>query len=270
VHDSNEPTMTGGRYAAHCQLPEIGPSGQERLRQRRVLVVGLGGLGSPAALALAAAGLGTLGLIDGDTVDRSNLHRQILYRDADLGRSKVRITAERIGALNPDVRVRAFETRLSAHNLAELFAEFDFVIDATDDIATKYLVNDGAVLQPVPFSHAGVVGFQGQTMTVIPKRSACVRCVFPLPPVDGDIPTCQETGIIGALAGSIGLVQAAEALKSVLGIGGLLTDRFLTYDALAARWRTIALARNPQCPVCGEAPTIRHLPLAEAAEQPCR
>jgi molybdopterin-synthase adenylyltransferase len=267
VDDSNE--RTTGRYAAHLQLPEIGRSGQERLRCRRVLVVGLGGLGSPVALALAAAGVGTLGLIDADAVERSNLHRQITYREADLGRSKVAVTARRIAALNSDVTVRAFEARLSPSNLADRFAEFDFVIDATDQIATKYLVNDGAVLHDVPFSHAGVVGFQGQTMTVIPKQSACIRCLFPSPPPDGEVPTCQEAGIIGALAGSIGLLQATEALKYLLGIGRLLTDRFLTYDALTARWRTLTVARNRHCPVCGDAPTIRQLPPSEPVEQPC-
>ena len=229
------------------------------LQRGRILVVGLGGLGSPAALHLAAAGVGTLGLIDCDAVELSNLHRQILYRTADVGRRKVAAAAERIAALNPAVTVRGFDEHLSTRNLRDIFRDFDFVIDGTDRIETKYLVNDGAVLCGIPFSHAGIVGFQGQTLTVLPGRSACVRCLFPSPPPEGEVPTCQEAGVIGALAGTIGLVQAMEALKYVLGKGTLLADRLLTYDALTTRWRTVPLSRNPDCPLCGACPTIHDL-----------
>lgn len=231
----------------------------ERLRRGRVLIVGVGGLGAPAALHLAAAGVGTLGLVDDDAVELSNLHRQIIYRTDDVGRRKVAAAAQRLAARFPNITIDAHDERLTADNLAGLFAGFDFVIDGTDHITSKYLVNDGAVLHGVPFSHAGVVGFQGQTMTVLPGRSACLRCLFPTPPPEGDIPTCQETGVIGALAGSLGVLQASEALKFLLGAGALLTDRMLTYDALKGRWRTIGLSRARHCPLCGDRPQIRHL-----------
>jgi len=234
---------------------------RERLASGRVLIIGVGGLGTPAALQLAAAGIGTLGLVDSDTVDVSNLHRQILYRTADLGRSKVVAAAERLAAAYPSVAVRCFPQRLTADNAAHLFGDFDFVIDATDGSASKYLVNDAAVLSRVPFSHAGVLAFHGQTMTVLPGRSACLRCLFPTPPKPGELPTCQEAGIIGSVAGTIGLLQATEALKFLLGAGQLLTDRLLTYDAAAARWRTVVLRRRRDCPLCGDRPTI-HTPAA--------
>lgn len=247
------------RYAGHIALPSIGHTGQERLRRGRVLIVGVGGLGAPACLYLAAAGVGHIGLIDGDAVDLSNLHRQIAYRTADIGRSKVTAAAARIAALNPEVSMRGYDERLTAANLAGIFREYDFIIDGTDRIGAKYLVNDGAVLCSVPFSHAGIVGFHGQTMTVLPRQTACLRCLFPAPPPEDEVATCQEAGIIGALAGSIGLLQAAEALKYVLGIGSLLADRLLTYDAERMRWRAVELSRNPDCPLCGVTPTIRHL-----------
>jgi molybdopterin/thiamine biosynthesis adenylyltransferase len=231
-------------------------------------VVGVGGLGAPAALQLAAAGVGTLGLIDFDRVELSNLHRQIIYRTPDLGQAKVRAAAGRLAAVNPAVSLRCFDEALSTDNLFAIFRDFDFVIDATDRIGAKYLVNDGAVLCRIPFSHGGIVGFQGQTMTVLPGRSACFRCLFPTPPPIGEVATCQEAGVLGALGGSIGLVQAAEALKFASGIGSLLSDRLLTYDALGGRWRTVVLTRNRRCPVCGDSPTIRTLePIADETEE---
>ncbi|HXQ23306.1 MAG TPA: HesA/MoeB/ThiF family protein [Candidatus Acidoferrales bacterium] len=229
------------------------------VRHGRVLVVGVGGLGAPAAWHLAAAGVGTVGLIDGDAVELSNLHRQIIYRTADVGRRKVTAAAERIASRYPAVRLPCFDESLSERNLRDVFRGFDFVIDGTDRIETKYLVNDGAALCGLPFSHAGIVGFHGQTMTVVPSHSACLRCLFPSPPPAGDVPTCQETGVIGALAGTIGIVQATEALKFLLGSGTLLADRLLTYDALTMGWRTVGLSRNPACPLCGPQPTIRSL-----------
>lgn len=248
---------------APCGAPVSDTSSRidECLRRSRILVVGVGGLGAPAVLQLAAAGVGTLGLIDFDRVEISNLHRQIIYRTTDIGRPKARIAAERVARLNPRVSVRCFDERLSPDNLLTLFPAFDFVIDATDQIAAKYLINDGAVLCRVPFSHAGIVGFQGQTMTVLPGRSACFRCLFPVPPPAEELPTCQEAGVLGVLGGSIGLVQATEALKFVTGVGSLLTNRLLSYDALAGRWRTVVLQRSPHCPVCGDNPSIRRLEL---------
>lgn len=230
---------------------------ERQLASRRVLIVGVGGLGAPAALRLAAAGVGTLGLIDSDAVELSNLHRQIIYRTIDIGRPKVAAAAARLQAVYPRVNVEPMAQRLTADNVATIFGAFDFVIDATDGIDSKYLVNDAAVLCGVPFSHAGVLAFQGQLLTVVPRHSACLRCVFPMPPAPDEMPTCQEAGILGSVAGTIGTLQATEALKFLLGVGPYLTDRLLTYDALAARWRTIVLARRSNCPLCGEHPTIR-------------
>lgn len=232
---------------------------RDRLRAGRVLIVGIGGLGAPAALSLAAAGVGTLGLIDSDVVELSNLHRQIIYRSTDLGRPKVIAAMAQLTARYPHVKVEATYARLTADNLPVLFPQFDFVIDGTDQVASKYLVNDGAVLHRVAYSHAGVTGMQAQTMTVLPAQSACFRCLFPTVPAEGDIPTCQEAGVIGAVAGAIGLLQAAEALKYLLGIHPLLADRLLTYDAATARWRTVVLSRDPACVLCGETPMIRTL-----------
>ena len=207
--------------------------------------------------------------MDGDAVETSNLHRQLIYRADDIGRHKVIAATERITARFPDVAVQAFDERLSADNLSGIFPNFDFVIDATDHIDSKYLINDGAVLHSRPFSHAGVLGFVGQTMTVVPAHSACLRCLFPTPPSEGDIPTCQEAGIVGALAGTVGAVQAAEALKYLLGIGALLMDRMLTYDAMTSRWRTVQVARDRRCPLCGDHPTIQHVASIVAATQDC-
>jgi molybdopterin/thiamine biosynthesis adenylyltransferase len=239
--------------------PKNVEAARARLAGARVLIVGVGGLGTPAALELAAAGLGTLGLMDGDAVELSNLQRQILYRTEDVGRRKVAAAAERLTALYPSLRVETFDERLQPDNLAARFTGFDFVIDATDGIGSKYLVNDGAVIVGVPYSHAGVVAFQGQAMTVIPHRSACLRCLFPLPPVADEVANCQEAGIVAPLPGSLGSLQAAEAIKCVLGIGDLLVNRLLTYDALHGRWRTLTIRQSPDCPVCGRSPSIRDL-----------
>ena len=249
---------------------ELGPEEREQLRRGRVLIVGVGGLGSPAALHLASAGIGTLGLIDFDAVEISNLHRQVIYRTPDLGRPKAAVAAERLKAVYPDMLVECFQERLSPANLAQIFPRFDFIIDGTDRIASKYLVNDGGVLCGVPFSHAGVTGFHGQTMTVIPRRSACFRCLFPTPPPEGEIPTCQEAGIIGALAGSIGLLQALEALKYILRVGTLLTNRLMIYDALLWQWRTVQLSPDRQCPLCGEQPSIRQIASIENTGENCK
>jgi molybdopterin-synthase adenylyltransferase len=236
---------------------EASASRRQQLAACRVLIVGVGGLGAPAALRLAAAGIGTLGLVDSDAVELSNLHRQIIYRTTDIARSKVAAAAAGLQAAYPSVNVEPLEQRLTAANARFIFGKFDFVIDATDGIDSKYLVNDAAVLCGVPFSHAGVLAFQGQLMTVVPHRSACLRCIFPSPPAADEMPTCQEAGILGSVAGTIGTLQATEALKFLLGVGHCLTNRLLTYDAVTTRWRTIILARRSDCPLCGEHPTIR-------------
>ncbi|MBI3247590.1 MAG: HesA/MoeB/ThiF family protein [Deltaproteobacteria bacterium] len=240
------------------------------IRAGRVLVVGVGGLGSPVALALAQAGVGTIGLIDPDVVELSNLQRQILHHTPDLGRPKVVSAREKLIRIDPAIEVAVYHGRLHAGNLATLFHTYDFVIDATDGVATKFLINDGAVLLKKPFSYGGIVQFAGQTLTVLPGKTACLRCLFPTIPSGDEVPTCQEAGIIGSLAGSLGFVQAMEAVKYLSREGVLLTDRLLTYDASASRWRTIVVKRNPRCPLCSDVPSITSLEQAGgAAEENC-
>ena len=235
-----------------------------RLKDASILVVGAGALGCAAAEALAGAGVGRLGLVDPDTVERSNLHRQLLHRTADLGRPKVDSAAEKLGARYPAVVLEPVIARLEAGNAGALFAGHDCVIDATDGIATKFVVNDAAVRLGVPLVHGGIVRFLGQLMTILPGRSACYRCLFGAPPDASEVPSCQEAGVLGSLAGTIGLLQAAEAVRYLGGMGALLADRLLTYDALSGRWRQVRLRRNPACAVCGVAPLRR----TEAATPP--
>lgn len=225
-------------------------AGREQLRRGRVLVVGAGGLGSAAALALAEAGVGTIGLVDGDRVEVSNLQRQILHSVPTLGWGKVDSAAAFLRRVAPRAEIRTYPHHLDAENLPRLFADHDFVIDATDGIAAKFLVNDGAIANGRPYSHAGVVGWVGQTTTVLPGESACARCLFPGGESDDDGPTCQVAGVIGSVVAAIGAVQASEAVKFLLGEGDLLANRLLTYDALACRWRIVPLYPNPRCQVC--------------------
>ena len=227
-----------------------GPEARDRLARGRVLVVGLGGLGSSAALALAEAGVGTLGLVDGDRVEVSNLQRQVVHGVATLGRPKTDSAAEFLRRRFPSLEVRSRPHHLDAANLNGLFAGYDFVVDATDGAAAKFLINDGAVATGVAYSHAGVLGWFGQTMTVLPGATACYRCLFPIVPDDEDLPTCQTAGVIGSVVGALGALQAGEAVRFLLGSGELLVNRLLTWDALTARWRTVPVYRNPRCPVC--------------------
>jgi len=222
----------------------------DRVHAARVLVVGVGGLGCPAALALARAGVGTIGLIDGDVVDPSNLPRQIVYRDADIGQPKAAVAAARLGARAPGTRFEVFAEPLTGTNAATILGMFQVIIDGTDQVSAKYLVNDAAVDAGLPFVHAGVVGFEGQLLTVLPHQTACVRCLFPVPPREGEVPTCQETGVLGPLAGTMGTLQAGEAVRYLLGwpVG----NRLLTYDATRLRWRTIRLERRRDCPACSD------------------
>jgi molybdopterin/thiamine biosynthesis adenylyltransferase len=251
------------RYSRHILLPEVGGRGQEKLLRARVLVIGAGGLGSPVAFYLAAAGVGTIGLIDGDVVDLSNLHRQILHHTPDVDRPKVASAQTKLTALNPDVTVVPHHERLTAGNALQLFAQYDLVIDGTDNFPTKFLANDAAIFSTRPLIHGGILRFVGQVMTILPGQSACYRCIFKEPPPAGLVPTCQEAGVLGALAGVIGTIQATEALKLILGIPQPLTGRLLTYDALSSAFREIAVRRNPTCPVCGERPTITTLAMVE-------
>lgn len=222
----------------------------QRLARGRVLVVGVGGLGSAAALVLAEAGVGTIGLVDGDRVELSNLQRQVVHRSTALGRTKAESATADLRRRFPGLVVRPHPFALGPENLAGLFAEYDFVIDATDGAGAKFLINDGAVATRTPYSHAGVVGWQGQTTTVLPGETACLRCLFPTVPDEDDLPTCQSAGVLGAVVGAIGAVQAAEAVRYLGGMPPELCDRLLTWDALAGRCRAVPLARNPRCPAC--------------------
>lgn len=247
------------RYSRHILLPEVGGKGQKKLAQARILIIGAGGLGSPAGLYLAAAGVGTLGLIDNDVVDLSNLQRQVIHHTPDLGRPKVQSGKEKIQALNPDVSVVMHEERLTADNALDLFSDYDVVLDGSDNFPTKFLANDACWFARKPLVHGGILRFDGRVLTILPGRSACLRCVFKQPPPPGLVASCQEAGVIGVLAGIIGTIQATEALKLVLGIGRPLTDRLLDFDARRTQFREIKIKRNPRCPLCGEHPTITEL-----------
>ena len=245
------------RYSRQIMVPDLGGKGQIRLRQSRVLVIGAGGLGSPAALYLAAAGIGTLGIIDPDQVELSNLQRQILHATDDIGRPKVDSAKTKLGALNPDVQINVYPVRLEDHNAAEIIAGYDFVIDGSDNFPTKFLVNDTAVKLGIAFNHAGIVRLQGQTMTVIPGKTACYRCLFQAPPPPEEILSCQASGILGAVAGTIGTIQATEAVKYLAGLEeGLITDRLLVYDAKNMKFRDVDVKRDANCTSCGAAKKV--------------
>jgi molybdopterin-synthase adenylyltransferase len=247
------------RYSRHIILKEVGGKGQKKLLDGKVLIIGAGGLGSPIALYLAAAGVGTIGIADADCVDLSNLQRQVIHFTPDVGKAKVLSAKEKMEAINPDVKVIPYETWVNSENILEMVREYDFVIDGTDNFAAKFLINDACVLAAKPYSHGGILSFFGQTITVLPGESACYRCIFPKPPPKDAIPTCSQAGVIGVLPGVLGTIQATEAIKFLLGKGKVLSNRLLTYDALDMRFREVALSRNPKCPVCGEAPTITEL-----------
>jgi molybdopterin/thiamine biosynthesis adenylyltransferase len=247
------------RYSRHILLPEVGGKGQKKIAQARILIVGVGGLGSPAALYLAAAGVGTLGLIDSDVVDLSNLQRQIIHHTSDVGRPKVLSAKEKINALNPDVHVVLHEDRFTARNALDLVRDYSIVIDGVDNFPAKFLINDACYFAETPLVHGGILRFDGRVTTIIPKQSACYRCVFKQPPPPGLVASCQEAGVIGVLAGVIGTIQATEALKLVLGIGRPLTDRMLDFDARRMVFREIPVTRNTRCPLCGDHPTITEL-----------
>jgi adenylyltransferase/sulfurtransferase len=247
------------RYSRHILLPEVGGKGQKKIARSRILIVGAGGLGSPAAFYLAAAGVGTIGLIDSDLVDLSNLQRQVIHHTSDLGRPKVISAKEKIQALNQDVNVVVYQERFTSRNALELVREYDVVLDGVDNFPAKFLINDACFFANKPLVHGGILRFDGRVSTIIPGKSACYRCVFRQPPPPGLVASCQEAGVIGVLAGIIGTIQATEALKLVLGIGRPLTDRMLDFDARRTSFREIRTKRNPNCPLCGERPTITEL-----------
>jgi molybdopterin/thiamine biosynthesis adenylyltransferase/rhodanese-related sulfurtransferase len=247
------------RYARQVRLPEFGAEGQRRLADARVLLVGLGGLGSPAALYLAAAGVGTLGLVDYDVVDATNLHRQVIHGTPDVGRSKLASAAERIGAINPDVRLELHNEAFETANARRLVEAYDVVVDGTDNFPTRYLVNDACVMTGTPNVYGSIFRFEGQASVFAAPGGPCYRCLHPEPPPAGLIPNCAEAGVLGVLPGIIGTIQATEAVKIITGIGDALVGRLLLYDALRMKFRDIVLPRDPECPVCGEMPTIGEL-----------
>lgn len=245
------------RYSRHLLLPEVGEKGQEKLLSARVLLLGAGGLGSPAALYLAAAGVGTLGVIDNDVVDASNLQRQVLHGTSTVGVPKVESGAERLKDLNPDVNVIPFKERLTSENVDRIFDQgWDVIVDGLDNFPTRYLVNDASVWKDIPVVHGSIFRFDGQVTTFWPKQGPCYRCLYPEPPPAHLAPSCAEAGVLGILPGVIGTIQATEAIKIILGQGEPLVGRLLTYESLKMQFRTLKLRKDPSCPVCGDAPSI--------------
>ena len=247
------------RYSRHLIMPEVGMEGQLKLKAARALCIGVGGLGSPVLLYLAAAGVGTLGLVDFDEVDYSNLHRQIIHGTPDVGRSKLDSAKARINALNPEVEVVTHEMALSSENALGLFADYDLVVDGTDNFPTRYLVNDACVIGGKPNVYGSIFRFEGQASVFATKDGPCYRCMFPEPPPPGLVPSCAEGGVLGILPGVVGMLQATEAIKLILGVGEPLVGRFLLFDALKMRFRELKVRKDPDCPVCGEHPTVTQL-----------
>ncbi len=240
-------------------MPEVGVDGQRKLKAGSVLCIGAGGLGSPAAMYLAAAGVGTIGIVDFDVVDFSNLQRQIIHGTPDVGRSKLASAKDRLNALNPHVEVRTYEEALSSDNALRLFEPYDVILDGTDNFPTRYLVNDACVLLGKPNTYGSIFRFEGQASVFGTKNGPCYRCLYPEPPPPGLVPSCAEGGVLGVLPGIIGVIQATEAVKLIAGIGEPLVGRFLIYDALRMRFRELKLRKDPDCPVCGTHPTVTTL-----------
>jgi len=253
---SNEETL---RYGRHLILPEVGIEGQRRLKSARVLLIGAGGLGAPLGMYLAAAGVGTLGLVDSDVVDFSNLQRQIIHGTSNVGQSKLQSAAARLGEINPHCKLELFDAWLTADNALEIIRDFDMVIDGTDNFPTRYLVNDACVLLGKPNVYGSIFRFEGQASVFWAERGPCYRCLYPEPPPPGMVPSCAEGGVLGVLPGIIGCLQANEGLKLILGKGETLIGRLLLFDALKMRFRELKLRKDPACPICGENPTVREL-----------
>jgi molybdopterin/thiamine biosynthesis adenylyltransferase len=257
------------RYSRHIILKEVGVKGQKKLLESKVLVIGTGGLGAPAAMYLAAAGIGTIGLVDFDSVDLSNLQRQIIHSTKDVGKPKVLSGKETIAEMNPDVNVVTYREWVTSANILDIIRDrdYNFIIDGTDNFPAKFLINDACVMAKKAFSHAGIIRFRGQTMTYVPGQGPCYRCVFKNPPPPDAVPTCKQAGVLGVMGGVIGTLQATEAIKYILDLGNLLTGHLLTYDALTMEFRKVKLAREKNCPICGENPTITKL--IDYEEAPC-
>ena len=264
------------RYSRHLIMPEVALDGQKKLKQAKVLTIGAGGLGSPLAMYLAAAGVGTIGIVDFDVVDESNLQRQIIHGTSDVGRKKMESARDTLKNINPNVEIIAFEEALSSENALEIFEDFDIIVDGTDNFPTRYLVNDACVLLGKPNVYGSIFRFEGQASVFYAEEGPCYRCLYPEPPPPGLVPSCAEGGVLGILPGSIGITQATETVKLILGIGEPLIGRLLLYDALGMSYREMKLRKDPNCPVCGENPTVTELidyqefcgiPQAAAAEQ---
>jgi len=247
------------RYSRHLIMPEVGMEGQQKLKAARVLCIGAGGLGSPLALYLAAAGVGTLGIVDFDVVDYTNLQRQIIHSTADVGRKKLDSAAEKLKAINPFLTIKTFDTRLTSDNALKIFADFDIIADGTDNFPTRYLVNDACVLTGKPNVYGSIFRFEGQASVFATEQGPCYRCLYPEPPPPGLVPSCAEGGVLGILPGLVGVMQATEVIKLILGKGEPLIGRLLLVDALGMKFRELKLRKNPDCPVCGTHPTITKL-----------
>lgn len=247
------------RYSRQIILPDVGGKGQERLLKAKVLIIGAGGLGSPCALYLTSAGIGKIGIVDKDTVELNNLQRQILHTTQGVGSPKVESAKDRLTAINPDVEIVTYKLRVSSENVLDIIKDYHIIVDGSDNFPTRYLMNDACVLAKKPLSHGGIFRYDGQAITIIPGKSACYRCLFPEPPPPGLVPSCQEAGILGAVAGVIGVIQANEVLKYILGTGELLTGKLLVFNALDSSFRLVNVPQDPRCPVCSENPTITKL-----------
>lgn len=247
------------RYGRHLVMPEVGLGGQQKLRNARVLVIGAGGLGSPVSMYLAAAGIGTLGLVDDDAVELTNLQRQILHGSSAIGLSKLTSAEARLSDLNPEIEIRTHPVRLSAENVFEVFKDYDLIVDGADNFPTRYLVNDACVLQGKQYVYGSVFRFEGQVTVFASKKGPCYRCLYPQPPPPGLAPNCADGGVLGVLPGVIGTIQATEAVKLILGNGSPLIGRLLLFDASAMRFQEVRMKRDPRCPVCGENPTLKEL-----------
>jgi len=247
------------RYSRHIILPEVGGSGQQKMLEARVLLLGAGGLGSPAAYYLAAAGIGNLGIVDFDQVDLSNLQRQIIHSTERIGMLKTESAKKTIQALNPDVNVTLYNEKMDSSNIMSLIKEYDYVVDGSDNFPTRYLVNDACVMKNKTLIHGSIYRFEGQVTVFKPDDGPCYRCLYPEPPPPGMVPNCQEGGVLGVLAGVIGNLQVVEVLKLILGIGKPLVGKLLIYDALNTEFRNLRLRRDANCPICGEKPTIKEL-----------
>ncbi|MBT3880303.1 MAG: molybdopterin-synthase adenylyltransferase MoeB [Candidatus Scalindua sp.] len=247
------------RYSRHIILPEVGGKGQKKLLDSKVFLVGAGGLGSPAAFYLAAAGIGKIGISDNDVVDFSNLQRQILHSTKDVGRPKVQSAKETLEDLNPDIEVIPYTERLNSENIIDIIKDYDVILDGSDNFPTRYLVNDACVMLGKPLSHGSIFRFDGQATTILPGKGPCYRCLYETPPPPDLVPSCQEAGVLGIIAGIIGVIQATEVIKLQLGKGNLLNGKLLIYDSLDMDFKKLKIQRNPACPMCGDNPTIKEL-----------